>query len=314
MGARDKAIKAVGAVAARDDVQFLLFSDGSHFEDANYDFFTQKAVIDELAKNGYKHIVLEMSDIQDKLKGVGNGSLPKGTLLDSGFVISNMPKKDSDRTVANLERLAEYCNEKGIKIHCKDNLENCSPQMKKFVDAVIRDPSCQKILNKLASQREVNSDELMYLNAVLKDNDLENFDPMGDRIEADKYLARDIKKIAGNDKVAIFYGAAHGATKRDLDEYLGSNKTAKILLTPNAQTIHLLDNIAKEMPSTIIFTDTSKWPGNQVEAWQAHAKQVGSEITGIELRNTKYSQINLPPQEAPDMRVQQPTTTIQQSR
>ncbi len=294
------AAAAVGEVAKK--YQYTLLQDGYHPDDANFDFAWSKEVIDELHNAGVKHYVIEMdSSRQSAINDIANGTLKKigftdGEIEDkakSMFANAAQSSGDRDRTSVNLKEMIEYAQTKGIKVHALDESSNLLQGVeggREFYDLII------SLELKKISKDELTGEQKKML-AEVGPALLEK------RMAQERGLADRIIEATDGEKAAISFGALHGMGAMDVDEYLGEGKVGKVLLTPSPEKFLYMQEIMRasglmaELPSTLIYTDA--FPNDvegehEVYAYQAEAKQIGEEMTGVEIANANYATLETP--------------------
>ncbi len=251
--AMDVAVEVSGKVAEQN--QFTLYEDYKHSDKDNNEFFFSEDHIDRLAEADVKHIGLEYSpEFQpqlDAMAAVGRGKAEG----------KNYNPKDIDNYV---DRYAQHMSK-----HC--GINGMEPGSKEELDAYRAE--ARGIIRAAENGMKVHAIDTAP-GAAGTHGDLEK------RCAVDGQIAENIANIAGDEKMAIYYGAGHtsgkdGTAGKDMEEHLcEKGSVGRVGLAPDAKDFNdatMEGN--REIPNTLICTDRSLLgmdiPGHQVQAMQA---------------------------------------------
>lgn len=227
----------------QDQRQFLLFGDTDHSDPRHTYYFFSKDHLDRLSEAGVKHIFIEQSKDHQQYYD----DLTAGKLSPEEFAAvwaSSMWHGDNlyeDMLMKAYSTL--YAAKKGIKIHCAD-IENNEAASKDDNDVLydfVKDMTGEfqrvcgndnRLTNSFANAYGLKSP----LRTILSNRAIERV--MIDR-HNDTRRARYIKSIAGGERSALFYGAAHMADRdKSFKTLFGVENCVHINLVPGIEKIY----------------------------------------------------------------------------
>jgi hypothetical protein len=316
---REAASEVIQQVTSEN--QFTLFQDFNHDDKSVNNFIHSKEFVQDLAKGGTKHLVLEgLESNQKSVDAYMSGKMSREdfekTVVKEGWVDDDFKNINPKDYASNLSETLDAARENGIKIHyCErgnnepysDLREGVNSELQLTKDggngyktvgelreaySKFKSPEGKKTYEKLV---EMGFDDKTALDDPKFQKNLDD-KFFKERNDNDKQLADDIAKATKGEKTAVVYGAAHGNKRdgsngKDLDEHLADKgKTGKIGVTNNPKDTHVGE--AKEMPATIINTNANgNMPGRPVQVQQHKDASVGGEVSTEKNDMTRYSEL-----------------------
>ncbi|MFN3826258.1 MAG: hypothetical protein ACK4NR_01385 [Micavibrio sp.] len=238
--------------------QFTFFGDTNHTDMRPMSYFYSPQNQERMIKAGIRHIFIEHpTSIQPLIDDIASGKIGTEDALAiynesmNTFWLNDEKKEIFLRNVITFTaNMAKH----GIKVHAVDEFDNdaeeknIDPQIMVRFAATTRDmvdykqQSCPNM--PVINQQFVNAWGNRRLMIKKFFNQFPGRDPLPHEIavedtrQDDNGLASRIKRLAGDEKAAILYGAAHAHDKSetDLDELLGSENVLKIDLVGNRQS------------------------------------------------------------------------------
>lgn len=209
--------------------QFTMVGDGHGDPAVARTFFSQETY-DVLKRQGVKHIFLEtpieMQKYYDRYSA--------GKMTRKDFVETISEKLPAGSTVPQKQRAALFglhadlldrARKDGIQVHCAN-------ERYKMLDEMRKDPEVMRDYRKNAPF-DAMANERVPLDTYLSLKKTERL-PDGTMVSprmSDQRVARFIHEKSGHEKAAVFYGALHLTTTHGMDELIGKDKCATVIVT-----------------------------------------------------------------------------------
>lgn len=222
-----------------DDRQFLLFGDTDHSDSRIHDYFYSKEHIDRLSSLGVKHIFIERAPSQSQ-KGIDDLVTGKITPEEFATKYAGGGMWDRDGAKEARIRVAEgmvYATGRGMKIHASDIKSKgiATKEEREELYKYFGDMSSE--FNRLCPGAESMTDEFYDYYVEKRADYLKKWGTRFNEIMQERFNDTNrvnyIKSIAGNERSAIIYGAAHFSGPQSIKILLGHDNTVHINLFPD---------------------------------------------------------------------------------
>lgn len=251
-----------------DSKHYVLLSDTDHEQVENRSFINQPEHFAAMKQAGYDHLVIEMPEQLNKLaqefqRGEVNRYVFSSVVNDVWSF--NFDQKKKSEHITAIADMLELGRAHGIKVHFGDpltaqgDLDNHNHKLFNVVDHHLHETArggptgaahreLLKLFDGMKSvedaQRNVAriqellpqwADSLTEAQRQSLRQDVEKIGelPIEKRLN-DQPLADTIQRLTGGGKAVILFGVQHGIYANDLDEMLGQERTARIIITPSA--------------------------------------------------------------------------------
>jgi hypothetical protein len=230
---------------AMKDKQYIFFGDNNHSDTRIPTYFFGDDNIGNMAAGGIKHIFLERPyQMQGLVDDLAAGKLTVDQFVDAHhqkMPIGWLNEADAKQLHRNLANAIVKLGKAGVKVHFVDDVTRLRNRL--GPDGLKPFSEMQKGVREYHDKHANGRPFLFHSKLVLaytfnnlaKGNanlDTAKLGQTGKIIMEERHndteTAERIKAIAGNEKGAILYGAAHGFKDNDLDNLLGRDKVVRV--------------------------------------------------------------------------------------
>ena len=225
--------------------QFLLYGDTDHYDLRIHEAFYKKEHIDYLASIGVKHIFIER-DPHVSQQGIDD--LVSGAITPEEFARDYAgggmwERKGSEQERIDMAEGVIYAASKGIAVHASDVKTKgiATKQEREELYKFYGDMSSE--FNRLCPGADTMTGAfyqyyMIKNQAYLQENNRgRRFGEIMQERYNDANRVALIKSIAGNERSAIFYGAAHLHGPRSIPALLGAGSTVHINIFPDSTAL-----------------------------------------------------------------------------